>query len=281
MLRVVAMLRDAQGLSDRAAQLRAQADALVDELLDRMYVDGQGFFGCLYNNSHRVETRALHDFFYIGMAVCGWPEQQDKCRIPTHIRAEMVAWSQSECMTRDWMRAFSPNDALKYVNRADQGTVGSFSAWPAFAAHATAALQADESNFTLALDMMQRFAHAAREGPWGQGREVWQEPTGRPYNDEYAFKTARGTMRYVEEGGGGFADTILQAYLGFQPPVLWPHVPRGDAKAAQVALDSALWRPLVPRGFDATLYGVRTPLGLATIRSNANSGLTIALELPQ
>ena len=113
MLRVTAMLREAEGLSERAAELRAQADALVDELLDKMYVDGQGFFACLYNVSHRVETRALHDFFYIGMAVCGWPEQRDDCRIPKQIRAEIVAWSQSECMTKDWMRAFSPNDALK------------------------------------------------------------------------------------------------------------------------------------------------------------------------
>ena len=126
--------------------------------------------------------------------------------------------------------------------------------------------------------MMQRFAHAAREGPWGQGREVWQEPDGRAYNDEYAFKSARVTMRYVEEGGASFADTILQAYLGFQPPIVWPYVPHGDAKAAQAALDAALWRPLVSRGFDATLYGVRTPVGLATIRSRADSGLTIALE---
>ena len=73
---------------------------------------------------------------------------------------------------------------------------------------------------------MEQFSHAAREGPWGQGREVWQDADGTPYNDEFAFKTARGTMRYVEEGGGSFADTILQAYFGFQPPIVWPVQPQ-------------------------------------------------------
>ena len=240
-------------------------------------VDGKGFYACLYNGSSagKVETRALHDYFYIGMAVCGWPEERE-CLIPKDVREEMVAWSQAECMTADWMRAFSPNDALRYVNRADQGTVGSFSAWPAFAAHATAALQGD--NFTLARTMMERFAHAAQEGPWGQGREVWQDPDGTPYDDEFAFKTARATMRYVEEGGGSFADVILQAHFGFQPPIVWPTVTPGDAKAVQAALDSALWRPKVGRGFAGTLTGLRTPLGLAVIRSDAETGLTISLE---
>ena len=36
MLRVVALLREAEGKAERAAELRAQADALVSELLDRM-----------------------------------------------------------------------------------------------------------------------------------------------------------------------------------------------------------------------------------------------------
>ena len=79
MLRVVAMLREAEGNNERATELRNWADALVAELLDRMYVDDKGFFACLYNSSAtgKVETRALHDYFYIGMSVCGWPEVQN------------------------------------------------------------------------------------------------------------------------------------------------------------------------------------------------------------
>ena len=87
-----------------------------------MFADiaGKGFFACLYNGSAsgKVETRALHDFFYIGMAVCGWPEQRAECRIPKRVRDEMVAWSQAECMTADWMRPSRAKSALRSLRRA-------------------------------------------------------------------------------------------------------------------------------------------------------------------
>jgi hypothetical protein len=71
-------------------------------------------------------------------------------------------------------------------------------------------------DFALALRMMEKFAHAAREGPWGQGREVWQDPDGTPHDDQPAFKTARNTMRYAEEGG---ASLTMGGKFTFMPPV--------------------------------------------------------------
>jgi hypothetical protein len=104
---------------------------------------------------------------------------------------------------------------------------------------------------------------------------VWQEPTPSfaPHNDAFAFKTARGSIRYVEEGGGSFADVAIRAFFGFAPPIVW-----AKEGSAQELLDAALWRPSEGRGFDGVLTGVRTPLGLATITSHAKRGLTIALE---
>ena len=115
-----ASLRRGQGEARRATELQATADRLVKELVARMYVTGRGFYGCLYNASHRVETRALHDFFYIGTCVCGWPEQ-DKCALPPAVRTEMVEWSQNESMTADWMRAWSPEDQIGYMVRPKTG----------------------------------------------------------------------------------------------------------------------------------------------------------------
>ena len=53
---------------------------------------------------------------------------------------------------------------------------------------------------------------------------------------------------------------------------------RAKGGSAEELLDVALWRPSEGRGFDGVLTGVRTPLGLATITSHAERGLTIALE---
>lgn len=64
--------------------------------------------------------------------------------------------------------------------------------------------------------------------------------------------------------------------LRFRPPVVWPDASSG-AVSVQAALDSALWLPKHGRGFDGVLSGMRTPLGLATARSEAKTGLTIWL----
>lgn len=279
MMRVVADLRASQGDVMAAAALRSAADSLLDELVARLFVPSKpsgtgttgGYFGCLYENasSGLVETRSILDYFYVGMCGCGWPA--DTCGLPRTVQADMQAFARRELKTRDWMRAFSPHDPLRYVGRPDQGTTGAFSSWPAYAAESTGAM----GNWSGALSMMSDFAHAAREGPWGQGREVWQEPAPSfaPHNDAFAFKTARGSIRYVEEGGGSFADAVLRAFFGFAPPIVW-----AKGGSAQELLDAALWRPSEGRGFDGVLTGVRTPVGLATITSHAERGLTIALE---
>ena len=49
MLRVLAELRESQGDLQKATRLRQRADALVDEMLDKLYVPGKGYYGCLNN----------------------------------------------------------------------------------------------------------------------------------------------------------------------------------------------------------------------------------------
>lgn len=312
MLRVLAELRESQGDRQKATRFRQRADALVDEMLDKLYVPGKGYYGCLNNaTGPLVETRAIHDYFYVGMCICGWPgsgnsaasvggagasaggESGFDCKLPKQVRQEMQRFARVELKTADWMRAFSPSDALRYVMRPDQGTTGSFSSWPAYAAEATAAM----GDWTTALEWMRDFSHAAREGPWGQGREVWQEPppSFTPHNEEHAFKSARGSSRYVEEGGASFADVIIRAFFGYQPPLVWSF----DRAAAAAAHDDGdghsdggggsmrdsmqdylkqhvLWQPEQPRGFEGVLHGLRTPLGVATITSGTD-GLRIAI----
>jgi hypothetical protein len=278
MLRVVAELRASQGDMTAATALRAEADSLLGELVARLFVPSKsggavtgGYYGCLYENasSTLVETRTIHDYFYVGMCGCGWPAVS--CRLPHAVQADMQAFARRELKTRDWMRAVSPHDPLRYVGRADQGTTGAFSSWPAYAAESTGAM----GNWSGALSMFSDFAHAAREGPWGQGREVWQEPAPHfaPHDDARAFKTARGSLRYVEEGGGSFADVALRAFFGFAPPIVW-----AKEGSTQELLDATLWRASEGRGFDGVLTGLRTPLGLATITSHAERGLSITLE---
>ena len=130
----------------------------------------------------------------------------------------------------------------------------------------------------------------------------WQEPAPsfKPHNDEHAFKSARGSTRYVEEGGASFADVIIRVFFGYQPPLIWESVGdgdddggddggggrggRGDAgddgrRSGDARLkQQVLWQPDQPRGFDGMLYGLRTPLGVATITSTKTGGLTITIK---
>ena len=105
---------------------------------------------------------------------------------------------------------------------------------------------------------------------------MWQDPSGLAYDGEFAFKTSRNTMKYVEEGGASFADVAMGAFFVYQPPIIWPK-PSMDALTTQRQLDVALWMPAIPRGFSGTLSSLATPLGLATIRSDTSKGLSITL----
>ena len=65
------------------------------------------------------------------------------------------------------------------------------------------------------------------------------------------MKYAEARENYIAtHGQASFADVIIQAFLGYQPPLVWPATTN-----AQEQLDAALWRPALPRFFNATLSG--------------------------
>ena len=78
--------------------------------------------------------------------------------------------------------------------------------------------------------------------------------------------------RYIAIEGGSFFDATLRGLFGYHAPVQWL-----GAAPPHAQLTAALHNPSVPRGFIGELQNLRTPFGLATLKSTA-TGTTIALQ---
>jgi hypothetical protein len=89
-----------------------------------------------------------------------------------------------------WPIALSRKDALKYVDRTDHGTTGSYASWPPLSFEAMAKLQSD---FTNAVPILLGGASSAREGPFGQSQAVAVVGPPRGAADVPPFKTTIGT----------------------------------------------------------------------------------------
>ena len=157
------------------------------------------------------------------------------------------------------------------AGRPDHGSNGAYPSWPAFALEALCYV---DGNCSSAFEIMGTFAQATWEGPLGQAHEVPQlsTPPYTPFNDEPSFKPIAGVTRYIAIEGGSFFDAMVRGFFGYHAPLQWL-----SSASPQEQLDSALHGASTPRGFVGELRNLRTPLGLATIKSTA-AGRTIELQ---
>lgn len=159
------------GRDPEADAAEAEAQALLDQLLKYLYVEGEGFFRCLDPNGEGTEVRTCWDFGMVGMLLGD--------RLPAKVQAEMLRFFQNELQTSTWMRALSPHDADAATSgsRADHQFNGAFGAWPAQAALALIAFGRKD----LAADWLKGIARTARQGPFAQAHyveSVWPETHG-------------------------------------------------------------------------------------------------------
>jgi hypothetical protein len=159
-MRVAAQAADLAGDADGAHALRADAAALVPEVLD-LYVPGAGFFAARQPDGTRLPVRHCYDFAIVGTTIAG--------EVPEDVRAEMVEFFRRELRTPSWMRALSPWDPdASYSVRPDHQWNGAYPAWPADAARSLVALGAPQ----VAVDWIEGLARTANQGPPGQGHFV-------------------------------------------------------------------------------------------------------------
>eukprot|EP01052_Picozoa_sp_SAG31_P051211 SAG31_NODE_12056_length_973_cov_0.869565_2_plen_134_part_00 len=106
----------------RATQLANLSNTVGAAVLERLYVQGKGYWACEYPSGKRVEVRSVVDFTTIAQAI--------PSLLSTLVRAEMSHFVQEELETPHWMRALSMNDsAAPYSDRKDHGPYGSWDGW--------------------------------------------------------------------------------------------------------------------------------------------------------
>jgi hypothetical protein len=204
MMRELAAFMEQAGDREKAGELVAEADAMIDRLLD-LYA-GDGAWYSLYPGGEKIEVRHCLDFMFIGRYI---PDD-----VPEAIRQEMISFLYDELMTRNWMRAQSLQDiAADHSDRPDHGPLGAFDGWPAGTMDALTQLGYPDK----ALDFYWAIEPVTYEGCWAQAHELWGE---NKYNENARVRIAqRGWGNRESSGGISISQVMLKDFFGFYPGV--------------------------------------------------------------
>ena len=98
----------------------------------------------------------------------------------------------------------------------DHGPMGAYCAWPA----ETIAVMCQFEKFGKALDFLHRCDSTTYEGPFSQSRELMGRTFYAPVKINERGNGGLPTQTYNASNGGGFAETIIREFFGFQPDFL-------------------------------------------------------------
>jgi hypothetical protein len=204
-LRTVAEILAAQGDTDGAAALTAEADALVKAVAD-LYLPGRGHFAARQPDGTRVPVRHVYDFSVVGTTIAA--------DLVAATRREMVEFYRRELQTGVWLRSLSPWDSdASFSPRPDHQWNGAYPAWPADAARSLIALGAPE----VAIDWLPGLARSANQGPPGQAHFTEEAvpavnggarkaPPQLPYIIDWACSSA-----------GAYVALVIESFFGVDP----------------------------------------------------------------
>jgi len=245
MLRTLAGYQARAGHLQRAAELRAQANALVPELL-KLYNPQTGSWNVLYPDGRQIDSRHVYDYLTVGTTI-----SEDLSPV---IKSGMLNFVGRELLTKTWLRAMSRQDPSAFdSDRSDHGPAGSYTGWAAKTAQATAEM----GRFDQALAMFHQF-NGAFSAAIPQAMEL-TKVAGQP--DLQARVSTRAGASFAEVSGS-FAEVIINTFFGYRP---------------DLAGKTALWQPAQVRGFTGQLRHLRWHGGLYTIVSD-HHGLHLEKE---
>ena len=202
MMRETANIYIQRGDNQRAEELNAQANEMVDILL-KLYA-GDGVWNSLYPNNKTVEVRHILDFNYFGTYLANDVEQG--------VKQEMMDFFNRELRTEIWMRAQSLSDvAAKDSDRPDHGPLGSYDGWIPFAMDAMTQMGYPEE----ALDFYRDIEPVTHEGPWSQSRELWG--ANKRNKSARVRIPIRGWNVREAESGIALSQTMIRNFFGFNP----------------------------------------------------------------
>jgi len=229
MMRRVAAIQEEMGNRKRAEGLRAMADKLLTAVL-KLYVQGKGYWDCVQPDGKRVSVREVFDFTTTALTITE--------NLSPAMREQMLHFVDAQLLTAHWMRALSWLDpAAPFSVRPDHGPIGAYCAWPA----ETMAAMCKFGKFGEALGFLHRCTGTTYEGPFSQSRQLIGKGYDAPVRITELGTGGAHSQTYNASNGGGFAETIIRDFFGFEPNFL-THV---------LVLDKQ------PRGFKGELLNVR------------------------
>ncbi|MBC8107288.1 MAG: hypothetical protein H7Z14_11910 [Anaerolineae bacterium] len=155
-LRTVAEIISTKCQKDKAASMLAEAKELAREV-NKLYVEGKGFFHARFPDGSLREVRHCYDFNTVLNTI---PDD-----IPEKQKREMVDFFRRELQTPAWMHALScDDDDAMFSVRPDHQWTGAYPAWPPQAV--TGLYRIGEVD--LAFDWVKGLARSANQGPFGQ-----------------------------------------------------------------------------------------------------------------
>ncbi|MHB8513313.1 MAG: glucosidase family protein [Actinomycetota bacterium] len=190
----------AEALEDE--QLRAQASALVKEV-QKLYVDGQGFWNTRRPDGSLVPVRHCYDFITVLSTI---PEDLSALQ-----KEQMVSFFERELKTPAWMRALSDRDPdASFSVRPDHQWTGAYPAWPPQAVQAL--YRAGRSDLGLA--WLHGLSRSANQGPFGQAH--FAEEVVAPEGG--GARKAPGEFPYITDwacsSNAAFCNIVIESIFG-------------------------------------------------------------------
>ncbi len=196
------------GNTKQADSLMSMADDLLPAVLN-LRVPGKGYWYCIHDNGKHVAVRTVFDFATIGLTISKY--------LSSELRKEMLHFVETQLMTEHWMRALSWRDPAAPVSiRPDHGPIGAFCAWPA----ETMAVMCQFGKYREAMKVLNDCTGTTYEGPFSQSRQLLTKKYDSPVRITELGTGGAHSQTYNASNGGGFAETIIRGFFGYQPDFL-------------------------------------------------------------
>ncbi|MFD6816582.1 hypothetical protein ACFWCH_06690 [Microbacterium sp. NPDC060132] len=201
-MRTAADLAALQGDETAAAELRAEAEALLPAVIER-YLPGTGIFAAGQPDGTLLPVRHCYDFSIVGTTIAD--------DLAPGVRDDMVPFFQRELQTDNWMRALSPWDPdASYSPRPDHQWNGAYPAWPADAGRALAALGAPE----VLTAWVEGLSRTANQGPMGQAHFVDEAVPGINGGARKAPPQLPYIIDWACSSSGAWIELVIEALFG-------------------------------------------------------------------
>jgi len=203
-LRTAAELCELTGKKDLVDHYVNEANELIP-LINKLYVDGKGYWATRFPDGSLVEVRHCYDFITILNMI---PDD-----LTAKQKNEMVEFFKRELHSPTWMRALSAGDDNSMFSvRPDHQWNGAYPAWPAQAV--TALFKT--GNTELALEWLKGLSKSANQGPLGQAHFV--ESAIDP--DSGGARKAPPDMPYITDwtvsSSGSWTNIIIESIFGIK-----------------------------------------------------------------